>query len=175
MSTTTDCIKKMLIVSPPSFILGGLAYFFMMLTQGSEGLRSVSGLWYFAFFLGFDYLLAVKHNAKHTFAYSLKYLSYFAWLLPVFMFIYFTVTGSQVSNDKALGATIGFIGALIFSTGIGMVSGLVGLVFHMIQKNIFESAAKNRKRKLKEKHAREKEQLAINEGNKDAIKTTGTE
>lgn len=139
MSEYLSCIKSMLLATLPALFLGAVIYLFICLTQGAEGLGTVSGLWYFIFFVAFLFILAVKNNGKQIFARSLRYFAYELWVLPLFVFIYFVVTGGQVSpQDKAMGQTMGMLAAILVSGGVAIVSALVGLVCYMISNNMLK-------------------------------------
>ena len=144
MSTLTSCIKSMLLASAPALLLGAVAYVFIAMCGGAQGLKSTDGIWYFVTFVSFLYLLATQNNGKQIFARSLRYFAYEVWLLPVFLIVYFIVSGSQFTpGDKALGAAIGTIGAIIMTSGAAIVAGLIGLVFYLISKNMLKKPKKH--------------------------------
>ena len=147
MSTLTSCIKTMLLATIPSLLLGAVAYAFIAMCTGAQGLRTVDGIWYFVTFVSFLYLLSTHNDGKQIFGRSLRYFAYEVWLLPVFLIVYFIVSGSQFTpQDRALGAAIGTIGAIIITSGASVIAGLVGLVFYLISKNLLKKPRKHLKR-----------------------------
>lgn len=140
MSEYLGCIKSMLLAALPALILGAIVYLFIALTQGADGLSTVSGLWYFISFVAFLFILAVKNNGKQIFARSLRYFAYELWALPLFVFIYFVVSGGQVSpQDKAMGQAMGMLAAILVSGGVAIVAGLLGLICYMISNNLLKT------------------------------------
>lgn len=147
MSTTTSCIKAVVLSALPSLVLGGVAFIFLALCQGGQQLGSVSGFWYFVFFVFFLFVLATKNDGRQIFARSLRYFSYQLWAFPLFVFIYLVVTGGQLTpQDKAMGQTVGTLAAIFVTGGVALVSGLVGLVCYTIANNLLKSGKKKHKR-----------------------------
>jgi len=142
----------------PAFLLGSVAFYWLCLFIGPSNVQEADYFWLFVLVVAFDYLLATHNRGKQILARALRYLAYELWLTPLFIAI------GMLGNGLP-GAVMG----IVVITSISVVLALFGLVCYIISNNIFKAdRIAKRKRRLR----REKEQLAINEGKTDAIKTT---
>jgi hypothetical protein len=149
----SEKVKQMAIAIIPSFILAFGAYFIIGMSQGMQGINSMSPLVYWVAFVVFVLLLAFLEDGQLIISRSMKYFAYICWLSPVFAVVYTFVSAAGVvkSDDSSLsnaGTAVGVgIGGFIIVFIALVVGGLLGLVFFLSGNSIY----KNRKAKLAEK------------------------